>query len=76
MNAWIDCLTSIDEPGDEMSTVHCVKGSVLTLELQSVRDFRRRCPEQYAALIECSAFVNWRRLEVGEAAVLALSFYE
>jgi hypothetical protein len=38
-------------------------GFPVTLRLDHVRDFRRRCPEQYAALIECSAFVNWRAAE-------------
>jgi hypothetical protein len=30
-----------------------------------VKNFEYRCPKQYEALIECSAFVNCRRLEVG-----------
>jgi hypothetical protein len=34
-----------------------------------------RCPEQYRAVVDCCAFVNWRRIEVGEPAVLALSYY-
>ena len=54
--------------------MHCAPGSVMTLELGNVRQFGSRCPEQYNAIIECAAFVNWRRIEVGESAVLALSF--
>jgi RNAse (barnase) inhibitor barstar len=76
MNAWIDCMTSIDAPDDGMSTVHCVPGLVLTLELENVKDFREQCPEQYSAIIECSAFVNWRRIETDGSAVLALSFWK
>jgi len=75
MDAWIDCMTSLDEPEDELSSIHCDRGSVLTLELQNVKDFKRRCPDQYNALIECAAFVNWRRIETGGSAVLALSFH-
>ena len=74
MNAWVDCLTSLDAPEDGMTAVHCEPGRVLTLQLENVKDFQRRCPEQYKALIECAAFVNWRRLEVDEHSVLALSF--
>lgn len=74
MDAWIDCMTSLDEPGHGMSKLHCARGSVLTLQLLNVRDFRKRCPDQYDALIECAAFVNWRRNKVGEPSVLALSF--
>ena len=76
MDAWIDCMTSLDAPADGMSSVHCNPGSVVTLELATVKAFARRCPEQYDALIECSAFVNWRRLELGNPSVLALSFHE
>src|SRR5262249_48448301 len=76
MNAWIDCMTSLDYAADGMTSVHVAPGQVLTLQLDNVNDFRQRCPEHYAALIECSAFVNWRRLEVGEPTVLALSFFK
>jgi hypothetical protein len=75
MNAWIDCMTSLGDPADAMTTVHAPKGGVVVLQLDAVDDFTRRCPEQYQAIVECSAFVNWRRLEVGEPAVLALSYY-
>ena len=74
ISAWIDCMTSLDVPEDGMTQLHCAPGTVLTLQLDNVREFRRKCPEQYAALIECSAFVNWRRNETKEASVLALSF--
>jgi hypothetical protein len=74
MNAWIDCMTSLDAPEDGMSEVHAARGHVLTLELENVKPFRERNPDLFAAMIECSAFVNWRRLEVGETAVLAISF--
>lgn len=72
MDAWIDCMTSLDTPDDGMSTVHCAPGTVLTLELDNVSDFALRCPEQYESLVDCAAFVNTRRIEVGEAPVLAL----
>ena len=49
-------------------------GDVLTLQVEDAADFAARCPAQYAAIIECSAFVNWRRIEVGERPTLALSF--
>jgi RNAse (barnase) inhibitor barstar len=72
MNAWIDCMTSLDVPDDGMSTVHCELGTVLTLELNNASDFASRCPEQYEALVHCAEFVNTRRVEVGETAVLVL----
>ena len=76
MNAWIDCMTYLDEPSAGMSSVTVEPGSVLVLQLESVDEFAARCPEQYSALVECAAFVNWRRIEQGQSAVLALSFYK
>jgi hypothetical protein len=49
---------------------------VVVLQLEHVTDFAVRCPEQYAAIVECSSFVNWRRIENGAGPVLALSFYK
>lgn len=72
LDAWIDCMTSLDAPEDEMSEVHCAKGSILAIELSNSRKFKLRCPEIYDALVKCSASVNRRRLEVGETAVLEL----
>lgn len=76
MDAWNDCMTSIDCPDDGMSNIHCAIGEVLTIELQNISDFKERCPEQYEAIIECSAFVNWRRIDIGHEPVLVLSFYK
>jgi hypothetical protein len=59
MNAWVDCLTYADED-DGMRNVVVPAGEVLTLELDGVASFAKRCPEQYAAVVESSAFVNWR----------------
>jgi barstar (barnase inhibitor) len=75
MDAWIDCMTWLDDPSAEMSRVHSPPGGVVVLELEHVDGFISRCPEQYGALVECAAFVNWRKIEVGEPAVLAL-FYK
>jgi hypothetical protein len=72
MNAWIDCMTSLDLPSDGMTTIHVEPGGILILRIDNPFEFQRRCPEQYAALLECSAFVNFRRVEVGEPPVLAL----
>lgn len=74
MNAWIDCMTSVDTPSDGMTTVTVQPGEILVLRIDEPFEFRRHCPEQYDALVECTAFVNFRRVEVGEHPVLALLF--
>ena len=72
MNAWIDCVTSVDTPSDGMTTVTVQPGEILVLRIDEPFEFRGRCPEQYDALVECTAFVNYRRVEIGEPPVLAL----
>jgi RNAse (barnase) inhibitor barstar len=72
LDAWIDCMTSVDAPEDCLTTVNVQPGEILVLTVNDPFDFRRRCPEQFDALIECSAFVNFRRVEVGEPPLLAI----
>ena len=72
MDAWNDCMTSLDTPEDGMSTVTVPRGGLIILAIDRADDFKRRCPEQYDALIECSAFVNHRRVEIGAQPVIAL----
>ena len=69
MNAWIDCMTNID---DGMTRFTVAPGEMFHLEIDDTKDFAQRLPEIYQALIEVSAFVNRRRVEVGEAPILAL----
>ena len=76
MDAWIDCMSYVDNPSACMTTRHVSPGEVLTLQVDDVNEFASRCPEQYDALVECTAFVNWRRAERGEPGVVALSFYK
>ena len=76
LNAWVDCMTSLDSPGDGMTKIHCQSPDVVVLYLKDVKDFKSRCPEIYDAIIESSAFVNYSRLDQGEPAVLALSFWK
>jgi hypothetical protein len=76
MNAWIDCMSSLDAPEDGTSVMHAPRDGVLVLALGSVSDFKKRCPEIFDALVGSAAFVNWRRLEQGGPPVIALSYYE
>jgi RNAse (barnase) inhibitor barstar len=76
MNAWIDCMTCLDDPSAGMTAIHAPVGGIVVLQLEDVDDFARRCPKQYEAIVQCAAFVNWRRIDKGDQAVLALSFYK
>jgi hypothetical protein len=72
MDAWIDCMTDLDDPSTGMTQVSVGKGDMVVLSVDDAADFLRRCPEQHDTLIECAAFVNFRRVEMGQAPVLAL----
>ena len=67
-------MTSVDSVDDGLSTVTVQPGEMLVLKIDDAFDFRRRCPEQYETLVKCTAFVNFRREEVGEGPVLAILF--
>jgi len=73
MNAWIDCMTYLDDPQSGMTSVHGTATDVVVLILENVASIPR---EVYDALVECTAFVNWRRIDLGEAAILALAFHK
>lgn len=71
MDAWIDCLTNLNE---ECSEVQVAPGELICITLDHAAGFKIRCPEQFSAFVECSAFVNWRRHENGEPPILVVSF--
>lgn len=75
MDAWIDCMSYLDDPIAEMSAVNIMPGEVLALLVDNAGPFKARCPEQFASLVECAGFVNWRRVERGYPPLLALAFY-
>ena len=76
MDAWIDCMTSLDTPADGMTSIHAPKGGVVTIRIENAKKLKARAPEIWEAINECAAFVNWRKMEIGEPPVLALSYYK
>ncbi len=72
LDAWIDCMTCLDDPEAEMSSIHGTPVDPVVLQIDAVNSLPRTI---YDALVECAAFVNWRRIEQGEPAILAMSFY-
>ncbi|MBK5302173.1 MULTISPECIES: barstar family protein [Gammaproteobacteria] len=74
MDAWVDCLSYLDDPSAEMSSIHVQRGQTLSLVIDNAQSFKHRCPEQFEALVECAAFVNWRIVVAGGTPLLALAF--
>ncbi len=76
MDAWIDCMCSLDEPNAGMSKLTIERGKALTIRIDNYPHFKDAAPKQWIDLMECAAFVNWRRTEQGRGAMLALAFYD
>lgn len=74
MNAWIDCMSYINEPGALMSHVSLNPGEILALEIVGTENFAHRLPEIFTALVECASFVNLRHVNKGNPPVIVLVF--
>jgi hypothetical protein len=74
MNAWIDHMTYLNDPDVVDTTFKAKQDEIVVLQLDHAKEFRLRCRDQYDAIVESSAFVNWRQIELGYGPVLALSF--
>ena len=71
MNAWIDCLTYINE-GDGMSRFVLQPGELLRIEVAKSETLRKEAPEILQALVDGAGFVNQRSVEAGEQPRLKL----
>ena len=72
MDAWIDCMSAVDDPEAELSAVTVAPGEILMLELADSLELAARCPDIWEDLIDAVVFVNQRRVDAGDPAVLAL----
>ena len=62
MNAWVDCM-------DEFTT------ELTLLDLGDCRDLKESNPDIIEALLECTSFINFRRIESNEEPVLLISLF-
>jgi hypothetical protein len=74
MDAWIDCMGYLRDPDAGMSKLHLGATDILTILVRDFEALRDGAPKQWAALIECSAFVNRREIDRGDGPILALAF--
>ncbi len=61
MNAWIDCMEDFAIDG------------LTVLEFGDCRSFKERIPEIHKAILESSAFINYRSTESGKKPMLIIS---
>jgi RNAse (barnase) inhibitor barstar len=77
MDAWIDCMSHLDDSdGIIFSKLSLKTNDSIVLNLLDIDSFISRVPDIYNALIECSAFLNYRRIEDGYNALIFLSFHK
>lgn len=77
MDAWIDCITYLDEPSAGMCTKIFVQpGESIIFHVDHVRFLKTTGRESYDELIECVAFVNYRRIANNGTPLVYLSFFE
>lgn len=64
MNAWIDCM------GD-----YCLSNELVSLVVEDAGIMKEQAPQLFEALVECSAFINWRSTSAGGHPIIALSYF-
>jgi hypothetical protein len=72
-NAWIDCMSYLDSPEAEMSSIHVAPGSQLTLHVMDAAHMSKECPKVWLSFLECAAFVNQRRVTRGGPPLLIIA---
>lgn len=73
MNAWIDCMTYLDDKDSGMTKIWIDKEDTLVIELINSNELKQRCPDLYSAILECAAFVNFRKIESNEQSMIAIA---
>ena len=71
MNAWIDCLTYLNEDNG-MSRFALAENETLCVEVRGAEAFADRMPEHALALMTATAAVNRRHIEDGKPPMLTL----
>ncbi|AZQ10057.1 Barstar (barnase inhibitor) [Shewanella khirikhana] len=61
MDAWNDCMSDSNE--------------VISIHIENAKKLKEKSPEIFNALVECTAFINYRLTEQGAQPLIALSYY-
>lgn len=74
LDAWVDCLSCLNDPESNSCRASAPPGEVVVLLLDDARAFSQRCPELFGAIVDGAAFVNYRNVEQGYPPTLALAW--
>jgi len=72
--AWVECMTHLDDPQAQTTAVHCEPGQVIVLVVENGRELRTRHSELAAGIVALVGEVNERRVQEGKLPVLVLAF--
>lgn len=64
MDAWNDCMSD-----------YCHDNGLVSLHIDNAAELKTQTPEVLDAIVECSAFINWRSTEKGGDPLIVLSYY-
>lgn len=71
-DAWIDCMTYLDDKKAGMTNVHVKKGGQVIIKIKNFLKFKHRCLDLCLDMEDWIAFVNYRRIKAGQEPILSL----
>ena len=77
LDALVDCLDDLDNPGTGMTRIHVFPGQVVLIAITHLDETGKNATKvktQVQALSEVAAFVNQRRLESKRPPLLAVAY--
>ena len=72
MDAWIDCMSCLDDPVGNISSVNVEPGSTITIKITNHSYLKEIAPQLWADLLNCTEFVNERFINAASETRLAL----
>ena len=74
-DAWIDCMTFLDQKDENRASYNLAPESLILIEIFDVSDLDPAHYEVFRSLVDCASSVNYRRIELGLKPFLLLSYY-
>ncbi|CAN5729428.1 hypothetical protein BH11PSE13_BH11PSE13_27170 [soil metagenome] len=80
MNAWIDCMSYLDDSNagtdaGMTTAVRVPKGEQLVICVEHAAHMKKHCPDVWLGFLECAAFVNWRCTEESTPPLLIVAAF-
>lgn len=74
MNAWIDCMSDLEDTKSSITQFKLRPGQTLIIEIVDTESFAKRIPDVFADFVVCTAAVNRRYLRWTGEPVVTLAF--